>query len=110
LRTGRLHSTPADTRDQPLLQILDLLERFLEDQAIQFVQFIGIDAVGNGVAAVDLLLQPETLDVMKGVDQRRQFERRHAGPLTADAQPLDGIGIRYLPGQRIDPRRVDEGP
>jgi hypothetical protein len=39
--------------------MLDLLERFLQDQAIEFVQFIGIDAVGvHGDAAVDLMLEP----------------------------------------------------
>jgi hypothetical protein len=35
--------------------------------------------------AAHLMLEPETLNVMKGVDQRRQFVGCHAHLLAADA-------------------------
>jgi hypothetical protein len=50
------------------------------------VQIVGINSVtvGSGAAA-HLLLKPETLNVMKGVDQRRQLLRCHPHLLAADA-------------------------
>ncbi|EXI76548.1 MAG: hypothetical protein AW07_00496 [Candidatus Accumulibacter sp. SK-11] len=74
------------------------------------MQFVGVDPVGRRTLRnVCLTPQPQALDVLEGIDQRRQLVACNATALAHDAQPLAGVRIRNAQCKGVDARSIDEG-